>query len=263
MSLRLAMPTRQVVITRPLAKAELFANEVVSIGRTPVVFPLLEIRSLADQTMLKAALASLSSYVLVAFVGPNAIDAVFVHMRTWPDGVAIAIMGEGSRRALAKHGVSEANARIYMPLDPMRSDSETLLAALDLESLKGRDVLIVRGETGRELLSDALRSAGCLVTQIAAYQRRVPVLDAAGQQRLLGLLEGQNDWVVTSSEALRNLVQMVRHAAGEEGVAKLQRQRLLVSHARIRENARKLDFVNVIHAGSGDEQLIAALQSHP
>ncbi len=225
------------------------------------MFPLLEIRPLADQVPLKAALANLSSYTLVAFVGPNAIDAAFVHLRSWPFGVAIAIMGAGSRRALANHGVTEANAHIFMPRNPDRSDSETLLETLDLEALKGCDVLIVRGETGRELLAEALRSAGCLVTQIAAYQRRVPVLGEAGQRRLLGLLETQNDWIVTSSEALRNLVQMVRHIAGDGGVTKLQQQHLLVSHARIAENARKLDFVNITHAGSGDEQLLAALQS--
>lgn len=255
------MQTRLVVITRPSAQAEGFAQQVLSIGRQPVLFPLLEIAPLPDQTLLKAALAEIKSCALLAFVGPNAIDAAFAHLDAWPREVPIAIMGEGSRKALARHGITEENARIFMPLDAVRSDSETLLNALDIDAIRGKKVMIVRGNAGRELLAEALRSAGCQVTQVAAYLRSSPVLDKQMQARLLDLLETPNDWVISSSEALRNLVQMVNGIAGSMGVAKLQQQHILASHVRIAESARHLDFVNVTHAGSGDERLLAALQS--
>jgi len=238
------------------------AQQVSALGRNALIFPLLEITPLPDQEPLKAALADLPSCALVAFVGPNAIDAAFSHLSSWPPDVSIAVMGEGSRRALARHSMTEDNARIFMPLDPERSDSETLLEALDCDALRGKKALIIRGDTGRELLADALRSEGVIVTQVAAYHRTAPMLDEVAQQQLIRLLETQNDWIVTSSEALRNLKQMVTQFAGEEGVAKLQRQRLLVSHFRIAENAQKLGFINVTHTGSGDEHLLAAIQSH-
>ncbi len=258
--LPLAMPDKSIIITRPLAQADLFAQKISALGRRAIVFPLFEISPLPDQRALKAILNDLASYALVGFVGPNAIDAAFAHLSHWPDEVAIGIMGEGSRIALAKHGVTDANAQIFMPRDTARSDSETLLEALDLEALRSRKVLIVRGETGRELLANALRSAGGIVTQVAAYRRSVPVLGDAGRQQLTKLLATQNDWIVTSSEALRNLMQMVSSIAGDEGVAELQLQHLLVSHVRIAENAHKLGFINVTCAGSGDERLLAALQ---
>lgn len=254
------MQARPVIITRPLAQSVLLAQQVSALGRNPLVFPLLEISPLPDQGPLKAALADLPSYALVAFVGPNAIDAAFSHLSSWPPEVAIAIMGDGSRRALAQHGLTDQNATIFKPLNPERSDSETLLEALDRDALRGKKALIIRGDTGRELLADALRSAGVIVTQVAAYRRSAPILDEAAQQQLIRLVETQNDWIVTSSEALRNLQQMVFSVAGDEGVAKLQRQRLLVSHARIEENAQKLGFINVTRTGSGDEQLLAAIQ---
>ena len=257
------MLARPVIITRPVAQAELFAQRVSELGRKALVFPLLEIRPLEDQEPLKATIADLKSYALVAFVGPNAIDAAFKHLSFWPHEVAIALMGEGSRRALARHGLTEGNARIFMPLNPERSDSETLLEALDCEALRGKKALIIRGDTGRELLADALRSAGVIVTQVAAYRRSAPALNEAAQEQLTQLLETQNDWIVTSSEALRNLRQMVANVSGETGVAKLQRQRLLVSHFRIAENAQMLGFINVIYTGSGDEHLLAAIQSYP
>src|SRR5207249_630199 len=111
------------------------------------------------------------------------------------------------------------------PRDPERSDSQTLLQELDLEALRGRRVLILRGETGRELLADELRAAGVLVEQVAAYRRAAPLLDQARRTQLLSLLDSGNDWIVTSSEALRILMQMVEQAAGGSGVAKMQNQR--------------------------------------
>jgi uroporphyrinogen-III synthase len=44
-------------------------------------------------------------------------------------------------------------------------------------------------------------------------------------------------------------------------VAKLQQQHLIVPHARIAETASALGFNAVTLTGSGDERLLAALQS--
>jgi uroporphyrinogen-III synthase len=111
-------------------------------------------------------------------VSPNAIDAAFAHLEQWPRQVALAVLGEGSRAALARHGLDAGNATILGPLDPTRSDSENLLASLDLAALAGKRVLIVRGESGRELMADGFRAAGAEVTVVPAYRRSVPGADA-------------------------------------------------------------------------------------
>ncbi|HEY0845336.1 MAG TPA: uroporphyrinogen-III synthase [Noviherbaspirillum sp.] len=254
---------RPVVITRPLAQAEPLAERVRAIGREAVVFPLLEILPLADTSTLKAALARLDSYAMAAFVSPNAIDAAFAHITRWPRHVSLAVVGEGSKAALAQHGLTPANATIISPVDRQRTDSQTLLEVLDIELLRGRKVLIIRGETGRELLADALREKGVDVEQLAAYRREAPTLDDERRRILLHLLDVSAEWVITSSEALRHLLQMVREAAGDIGVAKMQQQKLVVPHIRIAETARALGFAHVVQTGSGDEQLIAALQFRP
>jgi len=254
---------RPVVVTRPRAQAEPLARRVAALGREAVVFPLLDIHPLPDPQPLREALRDLSRYALVAFVSPNAIDAAFAVLPGWPREAAIGVMGEGSRAALARHGVNDANARIFSPRDPSRTDSATLLQALDLAALRGRRALIVRGESGRELLAEALRDAGVAVEQVAAYRRIAPVLDAGARARLLALLERQADWIITSSEALRVLLQMVREVGGDAGVVKMQQQCIIVPHARIEETARQLGFINRIQTGSGDEHVLAALQSRP
>jgi uroporphyrinogen-III synthase len=257
------MSAGYVVVTRPLAQARPFADRVAALGRNVVVFPLLDIQPLDDATPLRDALAGLRNYAMVAFVSPNAIDAVFSILSDWPREVAIAVMGNGSRQVLARYGVTEPNAVIYSPSDPKRTDSETLVQALDLSSVRGARVLIIRGENGREFLADALRAAGAEVTQVPAYRRQAPEMNDECRTRLTALLDSVNDWVITSSEALHHLVSMAHEVCGESAVVKLQQQHIVCPHARIRETAGKLGFVHIVLTGSGDEQLLAALQSRP
>jgi uroporphyrinogen-III synthase len=254
---------RPVIVTRPLAQAEPLARRIEAIGRAAVVFPLLDIQPLLDQAPLRAALSDLHDVAMVAFVSPNAIHAAFAIRKDWPRSLPIAVMGEGSRAALAEHGLTSANATIVSPTDAERTDSQTLLAELDLDTLRGRQVLIVRGETGRELLADELRACGVEVKPVAAYRRAAPVLDDARRAQLLQLLDAQGDWIITSSEALRILVDMVEQAGGPAGVVKMQQQHLVVPHVRIAETARELGFRAMTQTASGDEALLAALQSRP
>lgn len=252
-----------VIITRPRAQAGALAEQVSALGREVVLLPLLEIYPLPDQSELVRTLADLPRYAMVAFVSPNAIDAAFAHIAQWPAGVALAVLGEGSRAALARHGLSAANATIISPADPARSDSENLLQTLDLAALAGRQVLIVRGESGRELMADGLRAAGAIVTTVAAYRRSVPELTPALRTQLRGLLERDNDWIITSSEALRGLLALVGQLGVPDAVAKMQQQHVIVPHARIAETAKSLGLARLTLCGSGDERLLAALQSRP
>ena len=251
-----------VIITRPFLQAAAFAERVVAIGRQVEVFPLLEIQALADPGSLDEILTKLSHFALVAFVSQNAVHAVFSRIQKWPENLTIAVMGAGSRAALAEHGMTDANARIISPINPERTDSETLLEVLDFSALEGREVLIIRGESGRELLADALRSHGVSVTQTAAYQRVTPEFTPPKQERLKLMLERENDWIVTSSEALRNLFTWVKKLDLDNAVAKMQHQHIFVPHARIAETAEILGFQFITLTGSGDESLLVALQSH-
>ena len=257
-----------VVITRPLAQARPLAARVAALGREVELLPLLEIAPLPDPSGLRAALERLCApqpaYAMVAFVSPNAIDAAFAHIKQWPAGVTAAVVGEGSRLALAAHGVTSDRFDIVSPPDNGHSDSEHLLQTLDLAALKDRPVLIVRGESGRELMADSLRAAGAQVEVVAAYRRSVPQLTPALEDTLRRLLAQQNDWIITSSEALRGLLQLAGQLpGGQDAVVKLRQQHLIVPHARIAQTANGLGFHSITQTGSGDERLLAALQSRP
>lgn len=275
----------KIVITRPRAQAEPLAQRLRAAGHDAVVLPLLEIGPVADDGPLRAALAVLPSYALVAFVSPNAVDAAFAHLAggagaaaaagggeggatapalapgfRWPAHVAVAVVGEGSRSALERHGLDPA-VPVHCPPPDGPSDSEHLLATLDLAVLRGQKVLLIRGQDGRELMADGFRAAGAQVDVVAAYTRRIPTLTPDLSTQLHDLLADTNTWIITSSEALRGLVTLVQQCPQPDLVSKLQQQQFLVPHARIEQTARALGLPSVTLTASGDEGVFAALQS--
>ena len=249
------------VITRPEKQAIEFAARLEAAGHNAVVFPLLEIAPLVDTTPLRHALDRLTTFSLVAFVSPNAIDATFAHLTNWPTQVPLAVMGEGSVQALARYGVTDDRYQITRPLDRRRSDSQTLLEALDLNHLRSGKVLILRGETGRELLADALREAGAQVEQVAAYRRSGIELTPARAKQLMQLLDADSRWIITSSEALHVLIQRVALVDPHDGIGKIQRKILYAPHPRIVDVAQSLGFRTVHLTDAGDDGLLSTLFS--
>lgn len=257
----MSIRTQKIILTRPVAQAQPLAQRLTALGYSVALFPLLEIAPLPEkseaQSRFQASLANLSRYALAVFVSPNAIHAVFQNGFIWPVGVSIAVMGEGSRSVLAQYGIDESQTTIYCATE---SDSESLLGGLDLAVLKGRDVAIFRAESGRELLADALKEKGIHVEKIVAYQRLSPSFTAQTKQQLAELLASPNDWVVSSSEAIRTLADMIIQSGMPEHVDTLQQLNLWVSHQRIAQTAEKCGFKRIHLIGSGDENLLHALQ---
>ncbi len=254
-----------VVITRPLAQATHLANQIAAIGRQVIVFPLLEIAEITDAVAiqgLQSVFANLESYALVVFVSPNAIDAACQFIQSWPRSVMIGVIGEGSRMALARHDISAPHVEIVYPHGD-KMDSEELLKVLPLSRLRGKRILLVRGQNGRDLLMEKLKANGSEVELVSVYRRLAPALDATKAEQLRTLLASDNEWVITSSEALRNLLAMSHQVAGDEGVVKMLHKHILISHHRIAETASLLGFSYLTQTGSGDECLVAALQSRP
>jgi len=261
--------TKPVVITRPEKQAQALRARLDAFGISSLVLPMFEIGPLpqaSDYEVLDAALRRIDELALVVFVSPNAIDAWFARLDflgiSRPANLPLAGMGAASRVALLEHGVDPENTPLIFPRNPDKTDSETLLDELDLEQLTGRQVLIVRGDSGRDFLADRLRQAGVNVIQAAAYQRMIPHFDEPLQQRLSDALESQSAWVITSSELLPRLLEWCRILGDGALVAKMQQQIIFVPHVRIFEKAKESGFVHVIQTASGDENLALAIQSH-
>ncbi|MEW6347179.1 MAG: fused uroporphyrinogen-III synthase HemD/membrane protein HemX [Pseudomonadota bacterium] len=259
-----------VVITRPAGQAAPLATQLAAAGIATLEFPLIDIAPAEDPGPLRSALGALERYALVVFVSPNAIDHAFGQFGSiWPHALPVGVVGPGSVAALARHGVDVPAYRVISPStgvddESARFDSEGLFAAidasLDVASLAGKRVLIVRGDGGREWLADRLREAGVEVEAVAAYRRLVPEPSIGAWTRVHELLAGEpHAWLVTSSEAVRNLDELAREHLNADEIAQLKHATLVAPHPRIAQTARGLGFDSITVSGAGDERIAHTL----
>ena len=243
---------RGIVVTRPVAQAGPLAEMIRAAGGTPIIFPVLEILDTADIQPLADAIDRLDSFDLAIFISPNAVLRAMNQIaarRAWPDGLRAAAIGKGSVKELKRFGIFEviAPTRVY--------DSERLLELPQLQAVTGQRIVIFRGEGGRELLGDTLAARGASVEYVECYRRARPRTDAAPLLRAWARNE-VHAVIVTSSEGLRNLFEMI----GKLGQSWLRRTPLLVPHARIAVAARELGCTNIVESAPGDDGLFETLQ---
>src|SRR5581483_4058778 len=104
----------KVLLTRPRAQADDFADKLRAAGFEPILFPVIEIRPVEDNTALKRAIEHLEKYAWVVFTSVNAVDVVFSHPHPLPlslwersaeGGVRVAAIGPKTAVTLRQHGI--------------------------------------------------------------------------------------------------------------------------------------------------------------
>ncbi|WP_334158032.1 uroporphyrinogen-III synthase [Oryzomicrobium sp.] len=246
---------RTVVVTRPRDQAAVLAAGIEALGGAALILPALEIGPVDDDGALRAAAARLADFRLAAFVSPNAVHHAWTALGPavaalggWPQDLTAAAVGESTAQALRDLGVP----RVLVPRD--RFDSEGLLAMTELWHVAGWKVVIFRGDGGRELLADTLRTRGAAVEHVACYTRRGPA--DGGRALAEALAAGQIDALtISSSEGLRHLHDLLpadqrRHLAALPN---------FVPHQRIAETASALGHSSVILTPPADNGLLEGL----
>ena len=234
-----------VIVTRPARQAAGLASQLAAIGATPIVFPAIVILPPVDPAALERAHASLGSYHAAVFISANAAE--YGAPGQWPLNVVAYATGPGTAGALRAVGVPDVT------IPQTTYDSEGLLALPALADLRGKRVVIFRGEGGRDHLADALRGRGAQVDCVDCYRRRRPESGAGGLAE--ALLAGRaHALTVTSSEGLDNL----RALLDDGALRVLRAMPTFVPHPRIAGHAREHGFRAVL-TESGAAGLIAAV----
>src|SRR5687768_4722881 len=243
-----------VVITRPAHQSEALAALIRERGGRPILFPVIEIRDVEDAAALDAIIRRLDDFDLAIFVSPNAAVkgwAAIQARRAFPAKLAIATIGRASARELRRLGASS----VIAPHEG--SDSESLLAMPELEEVAGKRIVIFRGVGGRELLRETLEARGASVEYAECYRRMRSRADVASLTAAWD--RGEVDaLVVTSSEGLRNLREMLGAAARDH----LRETPIFVPHPRIAATARELGLTDLVVTGPGDEGIVAGLEKY-
>ncbi len=194
-----------VVNTRPAHQAESLSQLISQAGGKPIEFPVLEISPPIKSEFLQTQLSTLNEADLAIFISANAVDAAMALLggaELWPENVTIASVGRATSLKIKEYGlVAELTA-------PTPFNSEALLTTPELGNLSGKSIKIFRGEGGRGLLGDTLRSRGANVDYIECYRRLIPDSDTTVLTQCWD--EKRNPIiVVTSNEGLSNLSKMV------------------------------------------------------
>lgn len=237
-----------VAITRPVDQAKKLTQLIEEAGGTVIPFPLIEIVPLEDYSHFNQLIIDLTPYHWVIFISSNAVQNGMPRMVK--SGISahlkFAAIGPTTAKELMQFGTEE----VLFP--EHRFDSESLLALPEMHDMKNKKVIIVRGVGGREMLAETLKARGAEVTFAECYQRINPqrnadLLAEAWQNQKLHAI------VVTSSEAMRYLLDLAGHASW------LKQITICVNHARIAERALEQGLSVRVTDAMGDEQMLATL----
>ena len=237
-----------VVLTRPQADSERLSQTLQSEGFQTRVLPIMTIEAIPDAE--RALSPSLSHGALCIFVSANAVrfglPQLGPDLARCPDLTVIAV-GNKTRDTLVAEGIQ---AQV-----PSRADSEGLLAMPALSAPDARDVVIVKGEGGRELLASELIRRGARVTEWVCYRRCWPDVDVSELAKVGDGLIFQ----ASSGEALLRLAELV---AGE-GRVDLFQSPTIVPSDRVARLAIDMGWEQVIRAeDASDDAFVRALKQH-
>ncbi|TWX74241.1 uroporphyrinogen-III synthase [Colwellia sp. C1TZA3] len=184
---------------------------------------------------------------LVIFISVAAVEFAnkLMPISLWSTKEVIAV-GAATEQALKTLGINA--------LVPTKHDSEGLLALQPLQNVQTKDVLIVRGDGGRELIAEDLRRRGASVHYLESYQRvwrncSPKVIKTWHQQQI-------NCILITSNALLEFIVSLIDNSDNY-----WQEQCLwIVASNRIALKAEEMGINRVINAhGANTTAIINAL----
>ena len=198
-------------------------------GARVLSFPVIEIQPVETGAQTQ----DLSAYDILLFVSRNAVDGAFkLFDSAQLSAVAqLGVIGSATRSALIER-IGGADSKLITS-EPY--NSEALLEAGALQQVKGKRILILRGQQGRNLLGDELSSRGARVEYREVYRRALPASDPGAFNRLVAP-HFPTLVILTSNEGMHNLFQLVDASAA----ARLRRIPWLLISERMRESALKL-----------------------
>ncbi|CAM3925220.1 Uroporphyrinogen-III synthase [Vibrio aerogenes CECT 7868] len=167
----------------------------------------------------------------------------------WPEHIRYLAIGQKTAQLLSKFTQQPVNY-------PGISDSEHFIGLPELQNLSGISIVILRGNSGRELIAQELKKRGAKINYCEVYQREMVPFNAEKMVQ-----QWQNaaidHIVVTSASQLSFFVSQIPDFCHPWLFDRI----LLVPGLRIEEIAQNMGFKHIIVVGSAsNSDLVAALQ---
>jgi uroporphyrinogen III methyltransferase/synthase len=200
---------RTVLVTRTRQQAEEFAHALDQAGATVAYFPTIEIVPPDSWIECDRAIRNLHDYNLSVFTSVNAVENFFSRALV-VDGWSLSTIrrnkiyavGEKTKGALESHGCRVEDL-------PWKATAEELGHLLGRMEMRGKRVLLPRGNLGTQLLPKLLRQYGAIVDEVVVYQTRKP--ESPDVESVQRMLDNKEIDAVTffSPSSVRNFVDLI------------------------------------------------------
>jgi uroporphyrinogen-III synthase len=241
---------RHIAVTRPSDQAGVLISLIERAGGHAISFPLIAIAMLDDYAHFESQLDKLPDFDWAIFISSNAVQYGMPRLRQRfpapPSRLRFAAIGPVTAAELQKFGIDDT----LIPND--RYDSEAFLGLTEMQDVASRKIMIFRGTGGRELMSETLERRGAHVEFAECYRRTNPQTDL----EMLKKYRHDNKLdaiVVTSSEAIRHLLQM---GAGHAWLSSVP---LCVNHERVADLPRQQGMRVTVAEAPGDEAMLECI----
>lgn len=232
----------KVLLTRPLAQVDDFADKLRLAGFEPVIFPVIEIRAVEDNSALGKALEKIACYDWVIFTSANAVDAFWGHLpssyaktASMNTHLRFAAVGPKTAAVLRKYGIEPD----FVPAEYI---GEAILPGLG--DVNERWFLLPRAEIARQELPRAISKAGGIVHEIIVYRTLPAEINAEG---LKLLKKGVDIITFTSPSTVENFVEITRRC-GLDPLNLPHHPRIACIGPITEQAAREAGFQNILTA---------------
>lgn len=239
-----------VLITRPEAAGRELQHHLKKNGIKSLCQPFFDYQAKDTLEQLTSLQRQLAAPIII-FVSVAAVEFAnkLLPITAWAKQDVIAV-GSATQQKLEALNVSA-----YVP---EQHDSEGLLALPQLNNINSKDVIIIRGDGGRELIAETLTARGANVHYFESYRRVWRNLS----QNLFKTWQQQqiNCILVTSNALLEFIVNLISQSDTywkEDCI-------WIVASSRIANNAEKVGLKRVMNAhGANKKAITSALLSVP
>jgi len=242
-----------ILVTRPKGLCENLCQKIIAVGAIPHVLPLIEISPASNQAEFKKAIMQLAMMSYIIFISRTAVRfSLPIIKEYWPTLPTLHwfAIGAGTATELQRWGVGPI---FHPPFPPF--NSETLVEHPLLQNIKDKQIIIFRGNGGRDYLLNILTARQACITVTTAYERKAPDFL---EEKFLQLKNkfNFNIMIVTSCEMLTYLMQYIKKCILHE----VLRIPVVVVGARMKAYAHELGFIYIVEStGADDEALLFAL----
>ena len=222
---------KTVLVTRPLERSRMLCSLIEAEGGRAIFFPTLEIIN----NNASPYIDKVDSFDWIIFISRSAVikGLPLLFEREHNQRARVAAIGQGTAAELNVHGISPV---IYAATGG--TDNFLALPEFSHSKLVGKQILLVKGEGGRQTLQATLKNQGATLHIFEVYRRVLPKYS----QKFISQIWSHNPpqfCVVTSNQGLENLVSLT----SAQFQAQLYQSVLVIFSERARVLAKELGFV--------------------